>query len=87
MRRRDRFIAAVLVVLVFFSAAIAYGASVNDPAWEKIVAVGKKEGKVVVFGPPGPDVRDAFTLGFQNSSTEPIWSLPERRRRWKVLHR
>jgi iron(III) transport system substrate-binding protein len=70
MQRRDRFIAAVLIVLVFASPAIAYGASVNDPAWEKIVAVGKKEGKVVVFGPPGPDVRDAFTLGFQKRYPE-----------------
>ena len=61
MQRRDRFIAAVLIVLVFVSSAIAYGASVNDPAWEKIVAAGKKEAKVVVFGPPGADVRDAYT--------------------------
>jgi len=59
MQRRDRFIAAVLIVLVFVASAVAYGGSVNDPAWEKIVGAGKKEGKVVVFGPPGNDVRDA----------------------------
>jgi iron(III) transport system substrate-binding protein len=70
MQHRDRFIAAVLIVLVFVSSAIAYGASVNDPAWAKIVAAGKKERKVVVFGPPGPDVRDAFTLGFQKRYPE-----------------
>jgi iron(III) transport system substrate-binding protein len=70
MQRKDRFVAAVLIVLVFVSSAIAYGASANDPAWEKIVAGGKKEGKVVVFGPPGPDVRDAFTLGFQKKYPE-----------------
>ena len=72
MQRRDRFIAAVLIVFAFVSPAIAYGASAasSDPAWEKIVAAGKKEGKVVVFGPPGPDVRDAFTLGFQKRYPE-----------------
>ncbi len=70
MQRRDRFIAAVLIVLVFVASAIAYGASVNDPAWEKIVGAGKKEGKVVVFGPPGNDVRDAYTLGFQKKYPE-----------------
>ena len=63
MQRRDRFIAAVLIVLVFISSAIAYGASVNDPAWNKVVAAAKKEGKVVIIGPAGSDVRDAYTIG------------------------
>ena len=57
-------------VLCVFLFGTAHGASANDPAWEKIVAAGKKEGKVVVFGPPGPDVRDAFTLGFQKKYPE-----------------
>jgi len=70
MQRRDRLIAAVLIVLVFVASTIAYGASVNDPAWGKIVGAGKKEGKVVVFGPPGADVRDAYTLGFQKKYPE-----------------
>ena len=39
--------AAVLIVLVFISSAIAQGASVNDPAWEKIVGAGKKEAKAL----------------------------------------
>jgi iron(III) transport system substrate-binding protein len=67
---RDRFIATLLIALVYVSSPIARGASVNDPAWEKIVAAGKKETKLVVFGPPGPDVRDAFTLGFQKRYPE-----------------
>jgi len=70
MQRRDRLIAAVLIVLVLVASANAHGASVNDPAWEKIVGAGKKEGKVVVFGPPGADVRDAYTLGFQKKYPE-----------------
>lgn len=57
-------------VLCVFLFGTAHGASANDPAWGKIVAAGKKEGKVVVFGPPGPDVRDAFTLGFQKKYPE-----------------
>ena len=55
---------------VLISSAIAYGASApaaGDAGWNKIVDAGKKEGKVVIFGPPGPDVRDAFTLGFQKN--------------------
>jgi len=70
MQGRNQLIAAVLIALVFVSSAIAYGASVNDPAWEKIVGAGKKEAKVVVFGPPGADVRDAYTIGFQKKYPE-----------------
>lgn len=70
MQRGGGFIFAVLVMLVFVSLRVAQSASVNDPAWEKIVTAGKKESKVVVFGPPGPDVRDAFTLGFQKKYPE-----------------
>src|SRR5207237_5560164 len=71
MHLRLGFSALSLVgVLFFFLSGSVLGASVNDPAWEKIVAASKKEGKVVVFGPPGPDVRDAFTLGFQKKYPE-----------------
>src|SRR5437773_4433505 len=70
MQHRERFIAAVLIVLVLVASAIAYGGSGNDPAWEKIVGAGKKEAKVVVFGPPGADVRDAYTVGFQKRYPE-----------------
>src|SRR6516162_3718706 len=70
MQRRHLFFTTLLIMFVSISLALAYGASVNDPAWEKIVAVGKKEGEVVIFGPPGLDVRDAFTLGFQKRYPE-----------------
>jgi iron(III) transport system substrate-binding protein len=70
MQRRDRFIAAVLIVLMFVSSAIAYGASAPDPAWNKVVASAKKEGKVVIIGPAGSDVRDAYTIGFQKKYPE-----------------
>jgi iron(III) transport system substrate-binding protein len=70
MQRRNRFIAAVLIVLVFVSSAIAYGASATDPAWNKVVAAAKKEAKVVIIGPAGSDVRDAYTIGFQKKYPE-----------------
>jgi iron(III) transport system substrate-binding protein len=70
MQRRVRFVAAVPIVLVVVSSAVAQGASVSEPTWEKIVAAAKKEGKVVVFGPTGADVRDAFTQGFQRRYPE-----------------
>ncbi len=33
--------------------------------WKEIQEMGKKEGKVVIFGPPGADVRTAATLEFK----------------------
>ena len=66
MHLRLGFSAVSLVgVLFLFLSGSVLGASVNDPAWEKIVGAGKKEAKVVVFGPPGADVRDAYTIRFQ----------------------
>ncbi|HEY3302825.1 MAG TPA: extracellular solute-binding protein [Candidatus Binatia bacterium] len=70
MQRRYRFAGSLLIAFVFLSSAVAPGAAVNDPAWGKIVAAGKKEGKVVVFGPAGADVRDAFTQGLQKKYPE-----------------
>ena len=70
MQCRYRFVITLLTVSVLLGSAVAYGASATDPGWEKIVAAAKKEGKVVMFGPTGADVRDAFTLGFQKKYPE-----------------
>ena len=35
--------------------------------WEKILAAAKKEGKVVVLGPPGDLIREAMTQGFSKA--------------------
>jgi ABC-type Fe3+ transport system substrate-binding protein len=35
------------------------------PDWEQIVAAGKREGKVVIKGPPATETTDALTVGFQ----------------------
>jgi ABC-type Fe3+ transport system substrate-binding protein len=42
----------------------------NRAEWEKTVAAAKKEGKVVILGPAGADIRDAFTRGFQKKYPE-----------------
>ena len=52
-------------------AAVAIAASAPKAAeWEKTVAAAKKEGQVVIIGPPGADVRDALTQGFQKRYPE-----------------
>ncbi len=57
-------LAAILAVLNFSTLAAAASAP-SAAEWEKTVAAAKKEGKVVIMGPSGADVRDAFTDGFQ----------------------
>lgn len=48
----------------------AFGAAApaaDDSDWNKTVAAAKKEAKVVIIGPSGSDVRDAYTIGFQKN--------------------
>jgi iron(III) transport system substrate-binding protein len=45
-------------------------AAPEDPAWNKVVAAAKKEAKVVIIGPLGSEVRDAYTIGFQKKYPE-----------------
>ncbi len=35
--------------------------------WERVESAAEKEGEVVVWGPPGPNAREALTRGFQKS--------------------
>jgi iron(III) transport system substrate-binding protein len=51
-------------VLCFTAVAVAASAP-KTSEWEKTVAAAKGEGSVVIMGPAGADVRDAFTEGFQ----------------------
>jgi iron(III) transport system substrate-binding protein len=70
---RLRLLFAILLIPLFFvSPPFARGASApsNDPAWDRIVAAAKKEGKIVIFGPVGADVRDAHVIGFQKKYPE-----------------
>ena len=59
-------IAAVATLAALCSTAAVIAASIPPATdWEKTVAAAKKEGQVVIMGPAGADVRDAFTQGFQ----------------------
>ncbi len=59
-------LAAIIAALNFSTlAAAAPAPAASDTDWSKTVAAAKKEGKVVIIGPTGADVRDAHTIGFQ----------------------
>jgi iron(III) transport system substrate-binding protein len=64
--RRKFALASTIGVGVLCFAPLAVAASAPKAAeWEKTVVAAKKEGHVVIMGPAGADVRDAFTQGFQ----------------------
>jgi iron(III) transport system substrate-binding protein len=70
--RLGLFAIALLAVLVTASAG-AFGAAAPAPSdadWNKTVAAAKKEAKIVIVGPSGSDVRDAYTIGFQKKYPE-----------------
>jgi iron(III) transport system substrate-binding protein len=57
---------AILLWAALFFPAMAVAASTpNASQWEKTLAAAKSEAKVVIMGPAGADVRDAFTQGLQ----------------------
>src|SRR6266850_71449 len=64
--RRKLALALTIGVGIFCFAPLAVAASAPKTSeWEKTVAAAKGEGRVVIMGPAGADVRDAFTEGFQ----------------------
>jgi iron(III) transport system substrate-binding protein len=64
-------LAAVAMILALAGADLALGAAASNTAlWNKTVAAAKQEGRVVIMGPAGTDVRDAFTQGFQKKYPE-----------------
>ena len=57
----------ILAALNFSALAVAASApAASDTDWNKTVAAAKKEGKVVIIGPSGADVKDACSIRFQN---------------------
>ncbi len=73
MQHRPGVLALIMIVALFSSSVNAPGApapAASDTDWNKTVAAAKKEGKLVIMGPPGADVRDAYTLGFQKKYPE-----------------
>ena len=63
----------ILIAALFSSSVSALGAAApaaSDSDWNKTVSAAKKEGKVVIIGPVGADVKDAHTIGFQKKYPE-----------------
>jgi iron(III) transport system substrate-binding protein len=63
---KSAFFLAALLTLFMANAQLAWaqGDSGWKQKWDTTVAQAKKEGKVVVLGPPGDRIRDALTQGF-----------------------
>ncbi len=59
-------VALIAIVAALNFSALVFAASVPNPSeWDSTLAAARKEGKVVISGPAGSDVRDALTEGFQ----------------------
>jgi iron(III) transport system substrate-binding protein len=65
---------AVLILFTIFITNAQLALAQSDSAWQKkwdaALAQAKKEGKVVVLGPPGDGIRDAITQGFTKAFPE-----------------
>jgi iron(III) transport system substrate-binding protein len=65
---------AVLILLTLFVTNAQLALAQSDSAWQKkwdtALAQAKKEGKVVVLGPPGDGIREAITQGFTKAFPE-----------------
>lgn len=57
-------IASLALLAIMNRHAMAQGDSRWKQKWDTTVAQAKKEGKVVVLGPPGDQIREAITQGF-----------------------
>jgi iron(III) transport system substrate-binding protein len=56
----------VVALSVLCSAAFTTAASTSqDMEWEKTIAAARAEGQVIIIGPTGADLREAYTAGFQ----------------------
>ncbi len=42
----------------------------QTPAWERVIADAKREGELLILGPPGADAREALVQGFQGRYPE-----------------
>ena len=61
---------AALVTAPVGAFGAAAPAAADDSDWNKTIAAAKKEARVVIIGPSGSDVRDAYTIGFQKKYPE-----------------
>jgi ABC-type Fe3+ transport system substrate-binding protein len=69
--RCSAFLVSVITLANLFLAVFGFAAAPTNPSeWEKTIAAAKQEGRVVVLGPAGTDLRDAFTQEFQTKFPE-----------------
>jgi iron(III) transport system substrate-binding protein len=68
MKRKTRAVSLVIAFTLCLPAFAGGASAVSE--WERTLATAKKDGKVVVIGPAGTDVRDAFVQGFQKKHPE-----------------
>ena len=69
MKNRRSILAVLFVLNLSWFAAVASGQTAAGwkTEWERVLAAAKKEGRVVVLGPPGAGARKALADGFQKS--------------------
>ena len=58
---------SLFFLLLSFSVSHAQATPASQSEWEKVQSAAKKEGRVVVWGPPGAEARQALTQGFRKS--------------------
>ncbi len=60
-------VALLILSMIYAPALFAQSDSGWQKKWDQTLAQAKKEGKVVVLGPPGDQIREALTRGFANA--------------------
>jgi ABC-type Fe3+ transport system substrate-binding protein len=55
------------LILSLTSASFAQSKAQSNQTWEQVLGEAKKEGRVVVWGPPGELIREAMTRGFKQA--------------------
>jgi ABC-type Fe3+ transport system substrate-binding protein len=61
------FFLTIFLILALNPPSFAQTKSSGKPTWEQVLSEAKKEGKVVVWGPPGELIRKAMTEGFHKA--------------------
>lgn len=61
------FVSVALLCPAWHGSALAQARPDGKARWEKVLAGAKKEGKVIVLGPPGDLIREAMTQGFKKA--------------------
>ena len=66
-RKINQCLGACLISALFFGASVATAQETWQARWAKLVEGAKKEGKVIVSGPPGPFQREAIVEGWKKA--------------------